>query len=149
MTGRGSDMSARDGFRRRRGRGSLVPVLGAVLLSAPTASAAAQAAGSSADAQARPPAPRDEAAAAQAEFDRREIGRLLAHPRVRETAREAGVDLRRIETSVSRLSRSELRNVGRRAERINDALEPGADEIAIPTSTVIIGLLVLIVLLLL
>lgn len=92
-------------------------------------------------------APEGEAAAAQDEFDRRAVQRLLRRPEVREAAEKAGVQVERVEDAVDDLSRSELRTVGERARELNDDLDISNDQIVIPVTTLIIGLLVLILIL--
>lgn len=88
-----------------------------------------------------------EARAAQDEFDRREIGRLLRRPEVRDAARTAGLEVERVETAMGELTREELRDVGERARGMNDALDLNNDTVVISTTTIIIALLVLILIL--
>ena len=84
----------------------------------------------------------------QADSDRLAIRSLLERPQVREIAADAGIDLTRASAAVATLDGAELRQLADQARAADDALAGGQGSITLRTTTIIIGLLVLIVLIL-
>ena len=71
---------------------------------------------------------------------------FLARPEVAGIASDAGIDVRRAESALAVLSAEDVKHLAVRLDRLDGALA-GGDAITIETTTIIIGLLVLIVLL--
>ena len=78
--------------------------------------------------------------------DREDIRRLLKIAHVREAAKGAGLDLKRVETAVAALDDAEVGLIAAQARAANDALAGGQSTVTISTTVIIIGLLVLILL---
>ena len=78
--------------------------------------------------------------------DREAIRRLLEIERVREVAKGAGVDLRRVETAVAALDDAEVGLIAAQARAVNEVLAGGQSTVTISTTVIIVGLLVLILL---
>jgi ABC-type Fe3+ transport system permease subunit len=84
--------------------------------------------------------------AEELDADRAVVETFLARPEVARIAAEAGIDVLRAESAVAVLGEQDLRQLAVRLDRLDGALASG-DAITIETTTIIIGLLVLIVLL--
>jgi hypothetical protein len=103
-------------------------------------------------AAARQPSVADQAAldravaahAARSDADRQTIHRLLDRPQVREIAARAGIDVKRADAAVAALEGAELHQVAAQARAVDDTLAGGQSKITLSTTTIIIGLLVLI-----
>ena len=76
--------------------------------------------------------------------DREAILQVLRLERVRELAGRAGLDLKRAETAVSTLHAEEISVLAAQARAVNASLVGGQSSVTISTTTIIIGLLVLI-----
>ena len=76
--------------------------------------------------------------------DRQVILRMLQRQPVREMAGRVGLDIGRVETAVATLEGAELNQIAAQARGVDNSLAGGASNITISTTTVIIGLLVLI-----
>jgi hypothetical protein len=88
------------------------------------------------------------ARAAQAATDRTAIRRVLDRSEVKEVAGRMGVDITRIQSSVSLLDAAELAQVADQARAVEEVLAGGAT-VVITTTTIIIALLVVIIIILL
>lgn len=75
------------------------------------------------------------------------IRSVLQRPEVRSAAATHGIDITRAEDAVATLEGEALAGVFEQAQRVDEALAGGADAIVISTTTLIIGLLVLIIIL--
>ncbi len=84
--------------------------------------------------------------AAQQDADRAAVREAIARPEVREMAGRLGIDLDRVNTSVSTLQGRDLERVAAAARQVNDTLVGGASTVTISTTTIIIALLVIILL---
>ena len=88
--------------------------------------------------------------AAQHDANRHEIRQALARPEVRELAGRVGVDVDRVAASIDTLPPADLARAADTARQVNQQLDRqlvgGASTITLSTTTVIIGLLVLILL---
>jgi hypothetical protein len=84
----------------------------------------------------------------QTDLDRRAILGLLERQQVREIAASAGIDITRASAAVATLDGEELRQLAEQARVVDDSLAGGQSSITLRTTTIIIGLLVLIVLIL-
>jgi len=84
--------------------------------------------------------------AATVETNRAVIRDVLARPELAEIARDAGLDLERLTAAVSTLSPTDAEGVASVARDVNQSLVGGASKVTISTTTIIIGLLVLILL---
>jgi hypothetical protein len=82
----------------------------------------------------------------QEQADRAAIHEALGQPEVRVLAARTGVDPERLETLAGTLSGSDLKTVANEARAVNESLVGGASTVTISTTTIIIGLLVLILL---
>jgi pyruvate/2-oxoglutarate dehydrogenase complex dihydrolipoamide acyltransferase (E2) component len=78
------------------------------------------------------------------EADREAVLRLLARPEVQAIAGDTGIDLRRVESAVGTLERSQLAEVAAQARQADQALAGGQSRVVISTTMIIIALLVLI-----
>lgn len=76
--------------------------------------------------------------------DREAIRALLRRPEVRELVKKAPLDLQRAEAAVATLEGSELQALASSARAVTGALSGGQSKITLSTTTIIIGLLVLI-----
>lgn len=76
--------------------------------------------------------------------DREAIRALLRRPEVRELVKKAPLDLQRAEAAVATLDGSELQALASSARAVTGALSGGQSKITLSTTTIIIGLLVLI-----
>lgn len=83
----------------------------------------------------------------RAERQRELVRSVLDRPEVERVAGAHGLDLTRARDAVSTLDGEELERVSRRAQQLDAALTGGDGSIVISTTTLIIGLLVLIVIL--
>jgi hypothetical protein len=83
---------------------------------------------------------------AQEQADRAAIREALGQPAVRALAAQSGVDPERLEALTGTLSGSGLKEVANEARAVNESLVGGASTVTISTTTIIIGLLVLILL---
>lgn len=81
---------------------------------------------------------------AQDEANRATIDRLLAHPHVQTVANRVGVDVTQARAAVSTLEGSELEMLAAQAQTVERELAGGQSSITLSTTTIIIGLLVLI-----
>ena len=81
---------------------------------------------------------------AQDQADRAVVQRLLNHPEVRTVAGRLGVDLTGATAAVSTLDGPELATLAAQAQHVEHALAGGQSAITVSTTTIIIGLLVLI-----
>jgi hypothetical protein len=89
----------------------------------------------------------DQAVAAHAQrsdSDRRAIRGMLERQQVRQIAARAGIDLKRAESAIAALDGNELHQIAEQARAVNDSLAGGQSRVTISTTTIIIGLLVLI-----
>jgi hypothetical protein len=77
--------------------------------------------------------------------DRAAVRDALARPDVRDVASHMGVDLSRVDASVSTMSGADLQQAAAAARQVNSSLVGGASTIVISTTTVIIALLVIII----
>jgi hypothetical protein len=84
----------------------------------------------------------------EADVDRRTIQALLERQEVRDVAARAGIDITRASAAVATLDGAELRQIADQARVVDDSLAGGQSTITLRTTTIIIGLLVLIVLIL-
>jgi hypothetical protein len=82
----------------------------------------------------------------EADADRRAIRRMLERHQVREIASRAGIDIKRAEAAVATLDGAELHEIADQARAVNESLAGGQSKITLSTTTIIIGLLVLILL---
>ncbi len=78
--------------------------------------------------------------------DREAVRLFLQRDDVRSVAGKAGLDVGRAESSVALMSPSELASLAEQARQADQALAGGASTVTISTTTIIIGLLVLILL---
>ncbi|HEX7794613.1 MAG TPA: hypothetical protein VF456_09700 [Vicinamibacterales bacterium] len=83
---------------------------------------------------------------AQEQADRDAIREALGQHEVRALAAQTGVDAERLEALAGTLSGSDLKAVANEARAVNQSLVGGASTVTISTTTIIIGLLVLILL---
>jgi hypothetical protein len=83
---------------------------------------------------------------AQERADHAAIRRALDQPEVRACASRAGVDAARLEALAETLGGSDLQLVASKARAVNESLAGGASTVTLSTTTIIIGLLVLILL---
>ncbi len=81
---------------------------------------------------------------AQDQTDRAAILRLLNHPHVQTVAGRFGVDMIQAQAAVSTLDGSELQVLAAQAQNVETALAGGQSTITMSTTTIIIGLLVLV-----
>ena len=89
----------------------------------------------------------DQAVAAhseRADEDRRTIRRMLERQQVREIAARAHIDIKRADAAVATLDGAELQELAAQARVVEASLAGGASKVTISTTTIIIGLLVLI-----
>lgn len=89
--------------------------------------------------------------AAAQQQDRAAVRDVLARPEVRRVAAAAGVDLARVTAAVDTLSDADLERAASAAHEVNQSLDQapqvgGASSVTLSTTTIIIGLLVLILL---
>jgi hypothetical protein len=82
----------------------------------------------------------------QQDADRAAVREAIARPDVREMAGRLGVDLERVNASVSTLDGQDLARVAGAARQVNASLVGGASTVVISTTTIIIILLVVILL---
>ncbi len=78
--------------------------------------------------------------------DRAAIRATLARPEVRDVAATLAVDVRRLTTAVDTLSGGDLERAVTTARQVDRQLVGGASTVTLSTTTIIIGLLVLILL---
>jgi hypothetical protein len=78
--------------------------------------------------------------------DRAAIREALGQPEVRVIAERSGVDAEHLQALAGTLSGSDLKAVANEARAVNESLVGGASTVTISTTTIIIGLLVLILL---
>lgn len=83
---------------------------------------------------------------AQEQADHAAIRQALGQPEVRELVARAGVDAVRVQALAETLSGSDLEAVASKARAVNESLAGGASTVTLSTTTIIIGLLVLILL---
>lgn len=84
--------------------------------------------------------------AAAQDQDRAAVMDALAKPEVQRVAGKTGLDLDRLKAAVGTMSPSDLERVATSAREVNQTLVGGASTVTISTTTIIIGLLVLILL---
>jgi hypothetical protein len=84
----------------------------------------------------------------QADADRLAIRALLEREQVREIAAGAGIDIARASAAVATLDGAELQQLAGQARAVDEALAGGQGTVTLKTTTIIIGLLVLILLIL-
>ena len=84
----------------------------------------------------------------QADADRLAIRALLEREQVREIAAGAGIDITRASAAVATLDGAELQQLAGQARVVDEALAGGQGTVTLKTTTIIIGLLVLILLIL-
>ena len=82
----------------------------------------------------------------QQEADRAAIREALGRPAVREAASKAGIDVGRLSAAVDVMTTANLERAAAAARDVNESLVGGASTITLSTTTIIIGLLVLILL---
>lgn len=80
------------------------------------------------------------------ERDRETVRLFLQRDDVKAIAGKAGIDIGRAETAVAALDASELATLAAQAQRAEQGLAGGQSKVTISTTTIIIGLLVLILL---
>jgi hypothetical protein len=78
--------------------------------------------------------------------DRAAVAALLARPEVEKIAGGAGLDLRTAQGAIASLSSQELAQLASQARQAEQGLGGGQSKVTISTTTIIIGLLVLILL---
>jgi len=78
--------------------------------------------------------------------ERDTVLRVLQRPEVTEQATRLGIDLRKATSAVSTLDAAEIQALAAQSAQVEGALAGGQSRIVISTTTVIIGLLVLILL---
>jgi hypothetical protein len=78
--------------------------------------------------------------------DRLAIRRMLERHQVRRIAARAGIDIKRAEAAVATLDDAELHEIADQARAVNESLAGGQSKVTLSTTTIIIGLLVLILL---
>jgi hypothetical protein len=83
-----------------------------------------------------------------ADADRLAIRALLEREQVREIAAGAGIDITRASAAVATLDGAELQQLAGQARAVDEALAGGQGTVTLKTTTIIIGLLVLILLIL-
>jgi len=81
---------------------------------------------------------------AQEQADHLAIREVLGQPQVRELAARIGVDVERLDALAETLSGSDLEAVANEARTINGSLVGGASSVTLSTTTIIIGLLILV-----
>jgi hypothetical protein len=81
-----------------------------------------------------------------AERDRDTVRVFLQRDDIKEIAGKAGIDIRRAQTAVATLNGTELASLAAQAHQADEALAGGASPVTISTTTIVIGLLVLILL---
>lgn len=89
----------------------------------------------------------DRAVTAKAADDasaRATINHLLERQAVRDVAGRAGIEIADVEASVAMLSGDELAEIAAQAQQVDDSLTGGQSTVTVRTTTIIIGLLVLI-----
>jgi hypothetical protein len=89
------------------------------------------------------------ARAAKTDADRETVSRVLGRSEVKQVAERMGVDIDRIQSSVSLLDPAELAQAADQARAVEDTLAGGATTVVITTTTIIIVLLVVIIIVLL
>ena len=83
---------------------------------------------------------------AEEQADRAAIREALARPEVRILAEQSGVDPEHLGALAGTISGSKLKAVANQARAVNESLVGGASTVTLSTTTIIIGLLVLILL---
>ena len=78
--------------------------------------------------------------------DREKVRLFLQRDDVKAVAGKAGIDIGRAETAVAALDASELASLAAQARHAEQALAGGQSKVTISTTTIIIGLLILILL---
>jgi hypothetical protein len=78
--------------------------------------------------------------------DRETVRLFLQRADVRAIAGKYGIDMRRAETAVAAMDASEVANIAAQARVADETLAGGQSKVTISTTTIIIGLLVLILL---
>lgn len=78
--------------------------------------------------------------------DRETVRQFVQRADVRALAGKYGLDIRRADTAVTMMNASELASVAAQAREADEALAGGQSKVTISTTTIIIGLLVLILL---
>ena len=76
--------------------------------------------------------------------DRQDVQRVLDSPQVKAVAEQMGLNLRDARTAVATLDAQELSRVASQARQVEQSLAGGQSKVTISTTTIIIGLLVLI-----
>jgi hypothetical protein len=89
------------------------------------------------------------ARAAAVDADRDVVRRVLDRTEVRDVAARMGVDIARVQASVSLLDAAELAQAADQARAVEDTLAGGATTVVITTTTIIIALLIVIIIVLL
>lgn len=75
------------------------------------------------------------------------LAAFLARPEVARIAADAGIDVRQAESAVPVLSAEDVKQLAVRLDRLDGALAGGGDVVTLQTTTLIIGILVLIIIL--
>ena len=78
--------------------------------------------------------------------ERDTVREFLQRSDVRELADKYGIDIRRADSAVATMDASQLASIAARAREADEALAGGQSKVTISTTTIIIGLLVLILL---
>jgi len=81
-----------------------------------------------------------------ADQDRETVRRVLQRDEVAQVAGKMGIDIRHADAAVAAMTPAELARVAAQARQAEDGLAGGASTVTISTTTIIIGLLVLILL---
>ena len=81
-----------------------------------------------------------------ADRDREDVRLFLERADVKAIAGKYGIDIRRAESAVAAMSASEIAQIAAQARASNEPLAGGQSKVTISTTTIIIGLLVLILL---
>lgn len=81
---------------------------------------------------------------AKQDADRAAVREALSRPKVREVAAKTGIDLNRLTAAVDTMNGSALERAADAARHVNQSLVGGQSRVTISTTTIIIGLLVLI-----
>ena len=76
--------------------------------------------------------------------DRQDVLRVLGNPQVKALAQQMGLDVQDASRAVATLDSQELSRIATQARQVDQALAGGQSKVTISTTTIIIGLLILI-----
>ncbi|TVP75719.1 MAG: hypothetical protein EA352_07435 [Gemmatimonadales bacterium] len=80
----------------------------------------------------------------QVDRNRAELARILAHPQVRELARDRGVDMSRVETGAAGLTDEQMEEVAPLVAKVAPLIEQRMGSVTVSVAAIIIILLILI-----